>query len=128
MGNANASPGPLRTDVSNSTAQNTVARPQASLEEQGINGGPSVGIEDSKFLLESSLAQNSISMPQDSKFSNGQQDGLQNVNSSRADDLVTPDIIAQQRNQMEQQLGVIQSDHISSQEDRIQTQQVVTEN
>ena len=46
------SPGPLRTDISHSTAQNTVARPQASMEEQGINGGPSVGIEDSKFLME----------------------------------------------------------------------------
>ena len=53
--NANRSPGPLRTDVSNSTAQNTVARPNASLEEGNINGGPSVGIEDSKFLMESSL-------------------------------------------------------------------------
>ena len=62
-GNMHGSPGPLRTDVSNSTAQNTVARPQASLEDAGINGGPSVGIEDSKFLLESSLNQNSISMP-----------------------------------------------------------------
>ena len=31
--NINASPAPLRTDVSNSTAQNTVARPQASLED-----------------------------------------------------------------------------------------------
>ena len=51
----NRSPGPLRTDVSNSTAQNTVARPQQSLEEGNINGGPSVGIEDSKFLMESSL-------------------------------------------------------------------------
>ncbi len=53
--NLNASPGPLRTDVSNSTAQNTVARPQASVEDPNINGGPSVGIEDSKFLMESSL-------------------------------------------------------------------------
>ena len=59
----NASPGPLRTDVSNSTAQNTVARPQASIEDPNINGGPSVGIEDSKFLMESSLNQHSISMP-----------------------------------------------------------------
>ena len=49
------SPGPLRTDISHSTAQNTVARPQASMEEQGINGGPSVGIEDSKFLMDTSL-------------------------------------------------------------------------
>lgn len=54
-GDPNVSPGPLRTDVSNSTAQNTVARPQASTDDQGINGGPSVGVEDSKFLLESSL-------------------------------------------------------------------------
>ena len=53
----NQSPGPLRTDISNSTAQNTVARPGASIEDQGINGGPSVGIEDSKFLMESSLNQ-----------------------------------------------------------------------
>lgn len=69
MGDVNASPGPLRTDVSNSTAQNTVSRPQASIEEHNINGGPSVGIEDSKFLMESSLNQHSISVPQDSKFS-----------------------------------------------------------
>ena len=120
--NLNQSPGPLRTDVSNSTAQNTVARPQASLEDpNGINGGPSVGIEDSKFLLESSLNQNSISMPQDSKFSAGaeQLSTMKNVNSSRAEDMVTPDMIAQQRSQMEQQLGVVQSEHISSQEDPI---------
>ena len=50
-----------------------------------------MGIEDSKFLLESSLNQNSISVPQDSK----------NLE-SRAEDIATPDIIAQQRSQMEQ--------------------------
>ena len=90
---ANRSPGPLRTDISNSTAQNTVARPNASLEDPNINGGPSVGIEDSKFLMESSLNQNSISMPQDSKFSapKGEQ------SASRQDDLTTPDMIAVQR-------------------------------
>lgn len=54
-GDTNASPGPLRTDISNSTAQNTVARPQNSTDDPGINGGPSVGVEDSKFLMESSL-------------------------------------------------------------------------
>ena len=90
----NASPGPLRTDVSNSTAQNTVARPQASVEDQNINGGPSVGIEDSKFLLESSLNQHSISMPQDSKFSAGagqetSQSAMKNA-SGRVDNVDTP--------------------------------------
>ena len=65
----NKSPEALRTDVSHSTAQQTVGKPQGS---QDINGGPSVGIgEDSKFLMESSLAQGSLSMPQDSRFTAG---------------------------------------------------------
>ena len=69
-----------------------MARPNASLEDQGINGGPSVGIEDSKFLMESSLNQHSISVPQDSKFSAGQ-DGT-GMKSSRAEDMVTPEMVA----------------------------------
>ena len=39
------------------------------MEDPHLNGGPSVGIEDSKFLMESSLNQHSLSVPQDSKFS-----------------------------------------------------------
>ena len=48
---------------------NNVALPQNSTNDPGINSGPSVGAEDSKFLMESSLNQNSISMRQESKFS-----------------------------------------------------------
>ena len=40
--------------------------------DNAINGGPSVGMEDSKFLLESSLAHGqSISVPQDSRITGG---------------------------------------------------------
>ena len=66
---SNASPDQMRTEMS--TEQHTVTRPNNSTEEQ-INGGPSVGIEDSKFLMESSIAQNSVSMPQDSRFTAGE--------------------------------------------------------
>ena len=45
----------MRTEMSHSTAQNTVTRPNNSTEDP-VNGGPSVGIEDSKFLMESSIA------------------------------------------------------------------------
>jgi hypothetical protein len=50
------SPNPnLRTDVSHSTAQNTLGRPNQSINDTNINGGPSVGLEDSKFLNDSSM-------------------------------------------------------------------------
>ena len=67
----NASPDAMRTEMSHSTAQNTVTRPNNSTDDP-VNGGPSVGIEDSKFLMESSIAQNSVSMPQDSRFTGGE--------------------------------------------------------
>ena len=70
-GLSNASPGHLRTDVSHSTAQNTVTNPINSVDDP-IAGGPSVGIEDSKFLMGSSLAQDSIAVPQDSRFTAGE--------------------------------------------------------
>jgi len=62
--------------------------------------------------MESSLNQNSVSVPQDSKFSLGNQgdmsqSAMKNVASSRADDMQTPDMIAQQRSQMEHALGVV---------------------
>jgi len=49
--------------------------------------------------MESSLNQNSVSVPQDSKFSLGNQgdmsqSAMKNVASSRADDMQTPDMIA----------------------------------
>ena len=99
---ANQSPQQLRTDVSNSTAQNTVARPNASQEDPGINGGPSVGIEDSKFLMESSLNQHSVSVPQDSKFSAGPHDISQ---SAIKDNLEAGEISAAQH--MQPHMGVI---------------------
>ena len=68
---SNASPDALRTEMSHSTAHNTVTRPNNSVEDP-VGGGPSVGIEDSKFLMESSIAQNSVSMPQDSRFTGGE--------------------------------------------------------
>ena len=84
--------------MSNSTAQNTVARPNASIEDPGINGGPSVGIEDSKFLMESSLNQNSVSMPQDSKFSapDASQPTLNQVSQDRPDEHGAADMGASQ--------------------------------
>ena len=51
----NGSPDPMRTEMSHSTAQNTVTRPNNSTDDP-LLGGPSVGIEDSKFLMESSIA------------------------------------------------------------------------
>lgn len=68
---SHASPDALRTEMSHSTAHNTVTRPNNSVEDP-VGGGPSVGIEDSKFLMESSIAQNSVSMPQDSRFTGGE--------------------------------------------------------
>jgi len=87
-----------------------------SMEEQGINGGPSVGIEDSKFLLESSLNQHSISMPQDSKFSVPIPELSNSGIKDRQDDLMespSPELIHVKRNNMTQQHNV-QSDHKSS--------------
>jgi hypothetical protein len=56
--------------MSHSTAHGTVQKnePSTGLDGQ-VTGGPS--IEDSKFLMESSIAAQSISMPQDSKFTEG---------------------------------------------------------
>ena len=109
------SQGPLRTDLSNSAAQSTTSRPQNSHAEGGINGGPSVGVEDSKFLLESFLAQNSVSLRQESKFSAGPETSLKK-DSQRSENQITPDLGGQQS------LAVIHSEHFSSAEEHVMNQ------
>ena len=61
------SPRHLPTEKSQSTAHGTVRKNEQSHQQDGqITGGPS--FEDSKFLMESSIAQQSISMPHQSRF------------------------------------------------------------
>ena len=67
------------------------------MDDPGINGGPSVGVEDSKFLLESSLNQNSISMREESKFSAGVPETAKKTGQGHSSEVVSPaDHAAQQ--------------------------------
>ena len=64
------SPKVLKTEKSQSTAHGTVRKNEDSKYIEGpghITGGPS--LEDSKFLMESSIAAASVSMRNQSKFS-----------------------------------------------------------
>ena len=60
--NTQQSPKNLKTEKSQSTAHGTLRKnEQSHIVDGQVTGGPSM--EDSKFLMESSMAQNSISMP-----------------------------------------------------------------
>ena len=60
--NTQQSPKNLKTEKSQSTAHGTLRKnEQSHIIDDKVTGGPSM--EDSKFLMESSMAQNSISMP-----------------------------------------------------------------
>ena len=65
--NTEQSPKNLKTEKSQSTAHGTLRKnEQSHIIDGAVTGGPSM--EDSKFLMESSMAQNSISIPHQSKF------------------------------------------------------------
>ena len=118
----NGSPNPnLRTDMSHSTAQATQnMKNNTSINETNINGGPSVGLEDSKFLMESSLAQGqSISNQQDSRFTGNlgehSVDQFKNMTPGRDPNMITPDMLSNQQrldDASNAMMGVVEEEYV----------------